>query len=59
VLARIRLLAGKGLTSLMVLADFLSHRITPLQQHAHATWSYTGENDTTRLERGCGTDLET
>jgi hypothetical protein len=29
-LARIRLLAEKGLTSLMVLADFLSRRIAPL-----------------------------
>jgi hypothetical protein len=33
-LARIRLLAEKGLTSQLVLADFLSRRIAPLQQRA-------------------------
>jgi hypothetical protein len=46
-LKRIQFLAEQGLTSLMMLFDFLSRRITPFQQHVHAAWLYTGENDTT------------
>jgi hypothetical protein len=34
----------------MVLFDFLSKRITPLQHRAHLTWLYNGDNETTRVE---------
>jgi hypothetical protein len=37
VIKRIQLLAGQGLTSMMVLFDFLSKRIAPLQHHARPT----------------------
>jgi hypothetical protein len=57
-LKRIKFLVGKGLISMMVLSDFLSQCIAPLQQRAHTTWLYTGENDTTWLERGHGTKLD-
>jgi hypothetical protein len=56
-LKRIQFMAEQGLMSLMMLFDFLSRRITPLQQHVHAAWLYTGENNTTRLECDCGIDL--
>jgi hypothetical protein len=57
-LKRIQFLAQMGLTSLMVLFDFLSKRITPLRHRAHPAWMYTGENKTTQLERGHGSDLD-
>jgi hypothetical protein len=44
---RIKNLAGHGLTSMMVLFNFLSRHITPLQLRAHPTWLYTRETDTT------------
>jgi hypothetical protein len=47
VLERIQFLAEKGLTSMMVMRDFLSKRITPLQERARPVWLYTGENDAT------------
>jgi hypothetical protein len=59
VLERIQFLAEKGLTSLMVMRDFLSKRITPLQERARTAWLYTRENDATRLEPSHGMDLET
>jgi hypothetical protein len=37
----IRLMAGHGLMSMMVLFDFLLRRITPLQMHFHPAWQYT------------------
>jgi hypothetical protein len=37
---------------MMVPHDFMLRRITPLQDHARPTWMYTGEGNTTRLERG-------
>jgi hypothetical protein len=43
---------------MMVLHDFLSKRIAPLQDRARPAWLYTSENDATRLERGCGLDLD-
>jgi hypothetical protein len=58
VFKRIKFLAGKGLMLMMVLFDFRSRRIAPFQQRARATWLYTKENDTTRLERGRGIDLD-
>jgi hypothetical protein len=58
VVARIWFLAKKGLTSMMVLFDFLSKRIIPLQLRVRLAWLYTGENDTTWLERGRGPNLD-
>jgi hypothetical protein len=46
-LRRIRFLAEKDLTLMMVLFDFLSNRITPRQLRARLTRMYTGENDAT------------
>jgi hypothetical protein len=57
VLKRIQFLAEKGLTSLMVLSDFLSRCIAPLQQCAFTARLYTRENDATQLEHGHETDL--
>jgi hypothetical protein len=37
---------------MMVLHDFVSKRITPLQECTRPTLLYTGVNDVTRLERG-------
>jgi hypothetical protein len=58
VLARIRFLANKGLTSMMVLYDFLLKHIAPLQERSCPAWLYTGVNDSTRLERGTGSTWE-
>jgi hypothetical protein len=55
---RIQFLVEKGLTSLMVLFDFLSRHIAPLQQCAHAAWLYTRENDAIWLEHDQGTNLD-
>jgi hypothetical protein len=37
----------------------LSNRITHLQECTRTPWMYTGENDTTSLECGSGTDMDT
>jgi hypothetical protein len=58
VVARIWFLAKKGLTSMMMLFDFLSKRIFPLQLRVRLAWLYTGENDATWLERGRGPNLD-
>jgi hypothetical protein len=58
VLKRIQFLVEKGLTSMMVLFDFLYQCIAPVLQRAHAAWLYTGENEAMRLERGRGADLD-
>jgi hypothetical protein len=52
VLGRIRILAERGLTSMMVLHDYVSKRIMPLQERTGPTWLYTRVNDVTWLERG-------
>jgi hypothetical protein len=58
-LDRIQYLAESGLTSLMVLHDFLSWRLAPLQDRAtRPAWMYTGVNDIMRLERGPGSSLD-
>jgi hypothetical protein len=58
VLDQIQYLAESGLTSLMVLHDFLSKRLTPLQDRAtRPAWMYTRVNDIIRLERGPGSSL--
>jgi hypothetical protein len=59
VLDRIQYLVESGLTSLMVLHDFLSRRLAPLQDRAtHPAWMYTRVNDIMRLERGPGSSLD-
>jgi hypothetical protein len=39
---------------MMVLHDYVSKRIMPLQERTRPTWLYTGVNDVTRLERSDG-----
>jgi hypothetical protein len=51
-LGRIRILAEIGLSSMMVLHDFLSKHITPLHDRSRPVWLYTGVNDAMRLEHG-------
>jgi hypothetical protein len=58
VLRRIQFLTENGLTSVMMLFDFLSKCIAPLQLRARPAWLYTRENDATRLECGRGSDLD-
>jgi hypothetical protein len=57
VLNRVKTLARGSLTSMMVLGDFLRHRIAPLQQRSRMAYMFTGENDYCRIVRGPGTDL--
>jgi hypothetical protein len=57
VLGRIRILAMSGLTSMMVLHDYVLKRIAPLQERTRLAWLYTGVNDVTRLEHGDGSAL--
>jgi hypothetical protein len=60
VLHRIQYLAKNGLTSLMVLHDFLSRHLVPLQDWpAHPAWLYTRVNDIMRLEHGPGSNAPT
>jgi hypothetical protein len=56
ILNRVKALARGGLTSMMVLGDFLRHRIAPLQQRSRMACMYTGSNDCCRIMRGPGTD---
>jgi hypothetical protein len=42
VLGRIRILSESGLTPMMVLHDFVSKCITPIQECTRPTWLYTG-----------------
>jgi hypothetical protein len=58
VLVRIRFLAGKGLTSMMVLYDFLSKRVAPLQERSYPVWLCTRVNDSTHLEHGARSTWE-
>jgi hypothetical protein len=58
VLDRIRYLAENGLTSLMVLHDFLSKCLTPLQDRPHPAWMYTGVNDIMQQDRRPGSSLD-
>jgi hypothetical protein len=51
-------LAKNGLTSLMVLHDFLSRHLTPLQDRPCPAWMYTGVNDIMRLDRRPRTSLD-
>jgi hypothetical protein len=59
VLDRIQYLAESGVTSLMVLHDFLSRRLMLLQDQAtRLAWMYTGVNDIMQLERRPGSSLD-
>jgi hypothetical protein len=57
VLDRVKVLARGGLTSMMVLGDFLRRRIAPLQQRSRMACMFTGVNDCSRIERRASTDL--
>jgi hypothetical protein len=57
VLDRVKTLARGSLTSMMVLGDFLRHRIPPLQQRSRMACMFTGVNDCSRIVRGAGSDL--
>jgi hypothetical protein len=46
-----------GLTSMMMLHDYMSKRIAPLQERTRLAWLYTRVNDVMRLERGDGSAL--
>ena len=58
VLNRIDDLHQAGLTSVMVVADYLRRRLVPLRERARFTWMYTGLNDITRTHIGVEGDLE-
>jgi hypothetical protein len=52
---RIQYLTENGLTSLMVLHDFLSKHLAPLQDRSHQpAWMYTGVNDNMWWTAGLG-----
>jgi hypothetical protein len=57
VLDRVKNLQRSGLTSMMVLGDFLKRRIAPLQQWSRMAYMYTGLNDYCRITRGPVTDF--
>jgi hypothetical protein len=57
VLDRVKNLQQSGLTSMMVLGDFLKRRIAPRQQRSRMAYMYTGPNDCCRIARGPGTDF--
>jgi hypothetical protein len=57
VLVWVKTLARGSLTSMMVLGDFLRHRIAPLQQRSRMACMFTGVNDCCKIVREPGTDL--
>jgi hypothetical protein len=57
VLDRVKTLARGGLTSMMVLGDFLRRHIAPLQQRSRMACMFTGVNDCCRIVRGAGSEL--
>jgi hypothetical protein len=57
VLDRVKNLQRSGLTSMMVLGDFLKRRITPLQQRSRMAYMYTGLNDCCRIAHGPRADF--
>jgi hypothetical protein len=57
VLDQVKNLSRSGLTSLMVLGDFLKRRIAPLQQRTRMAYMYTGTNDCCRITRGRDSDF--
>jgi hypothetical protein len=59
ILNLVKNLAKGGLTSLMVLGNFLKRRIAPLQRRSRMACMYTGPNDCYRIARGPGTNFTT
>jgi hypothetical protein len=57
VLGRIKSLATGGLTSMLVVGDFLKRRIALLQARACLSCWFTGPNDLGRVHHGPGIDL--
>jgi hypothetical protein len=57
-LDQIRYLAENSLSSLVVLHDFLSKHLAPLQDQPHPMWMYTGVNDIMGLDRGPRSSLD-
>jgi hypothetical protein len=57
VLDQVKTLVRSGLTSTMVLGDFLRRRIAPLQQRSKMACMFMGSNDCCRIVRGLGTNL--
>jgi hypothetical protein len=57
VLYRVKNLQRSGLTSIMVLGDFLKRRIAPLQQRSRMAYMYTGLNDCNRIVQGPGSEF--
>jgi hypothetical protein len=58
-LDQIQYLAENGLTLLMVLHDFLSKHLAPLQGRSHRpAWIYTGVNDIMQLDHRPGSSLD-
>jgi hypothetical protein len=57
VLGRIQILVKSRLTSMMVLHDYVSKRIEPLQERTYPARLYTGVNDAKRVQRGDGSSL--
>jgi hypothetical protein len=57
VLDRVNTLVRGGLTSMMVLGDFLRCRIAPLQQRSRMVCMFIGVNYCSRIVRGASSDL--
>jgi hypothetical protein len=58
VIERIKHLTSHGLSAMMVLYDFPSRHIAPLQDRTHPAWMYTEAGDATWLECGCDSGLD-
>ena len=58
VLERINFLRQAGLTLVMVVADYLRHRLAPLREWARPCWFYTSPQDITRTQIGEEWDLD-
>ena len=58
VLDRIDFLRQAGLTSVMVVTDYLRHRLAPLREWVRPCWVYTGPQDITRTQIGAEWDLD-
>jgi hypothetical protein len=56
-LDRVKTLARGGLTSMMVLGDFLRRCIAPLQQRSRMACMFTGVKDYSRIVHGADSDL--
>ena len=50
-MVRLSFLHEEGLTGQIIVADFVTRRIAPLQAHATPMWMYSGPQDKMRLHR--------